>query len=306
MTPNPITQGFRAVLRDPAIYLVEILWRWSFAVVALALLLGVGFILMGPLNLGDAFAFAWRTHDSRKLGFLALKVVLTLGGQLLTAAIALPIAIIGVWSFLSAAGRRSIIKRLAPEAMPLRFGSMLAVQSLRGVLTWMAFLLLLAAFAGGLYVATRGPKPDLLRFYLTVMPAVVVIGASWLALNWYLSVAAIFGREGQSFRGAFRQARQTVRRQRSDFAGAGFVFLLLRVVLLLVALAVFGLTSGLAGSAPQSYFAVMMGLVLFYCAVADFLYVSRTAAYLALAAAHREPDVVELLAASSRLSTRES
>jgi hypothetical protein len=172
---------------------------------------------------------------------------------------------------------------------------------LRGLISWFALVLLFAATISEAFIATRGTQPDLVLYYLMVMPTVVLISVSWLILNWYLSLAAIFGREGQSVRGAFREARQTVRRQRSDFAGTGFVFLLFRTVILLIVVAICGLTSGMAGTAPQSYFVVLMVISLAYFAVADFLYMARMAAYLALAAAHVDPAGPILVATSSAL-----
>jgi hypothetical protein len=118
-------------------------------------------------------------------------------------------------------------------------------------------------------------------------------------VNWYLSLAAFFGREEQSFRSAVRQARQTVRLQRSDFAGTGFVFLLFRTMILLIAVAICGLTSGMEGTAPQSYFVLLVVVSLAYCAIADFLYMARMAAYLALAAAHVDPAAGPTLVATS-------
>ena len=118
-------------------------------------------------------------------------------------------------------------------------------------------------------------------------------------LNWYLSLAVIFGREGQSFRGAFRQARQTVRLQRSDFAGTGFVFLLFRIVALLVALAICGLTSRhVTARRRKPISRCVMIVTLVWCAISDFLYMARMAAYLALAAAHVEPGGPKLVVSS--------
>jgi hypothetical protein len=134
-----------------------------------------------------------------------------------------------------------------------------------------------------------------------MLPSVILISAFWLTVNWYLSLATIFGHEGQSFRGALRQARQAVREQRSDFAGTGFVFLLFRTVILLIAVAICGLASGMAGSSPQSYFTLLMIVSIAYLAVADFLYMARMAAYLALAAAHVDPAGPKLVATSSAL-----
>ena len=300
--PNPITQGFRAVTRDPAIFLVEILWRWSFALLACLLVFGVGLMLLGPLHMGRAWDSAWQSRDPQKMAQLIVAVVLFLGIKVITiAVIGIPLAIALIWSILSALGRFVTVKRLRAGLTSLRFRSIFALQLLRGLVGWFSFVLLLAATIGEMLIATHGPQPDLVLYYLMMLPSVILISAFWLAVNWYLSLAAIFGRDGQSFGGALRQARQTVRQQRSDFAGTGFVFLLFRTVILLIAVAICGLTSGMAGTAPQSYFVLLMVVSLAYLAVADFLYMTRMAAYLALAAAHVDPAGPKLMATSSAL-----
>jgi hypothetical protein len=286
--PNPITQGFHAVRRDPAIFLLEILWRWSFAIIAIFLLLFTGMLLLGPLNVGPSFSSAINTHNASKLGIIVLSIVLRLGAKLIAAVIIIPIVIALIWSFLVAAARRITVRRLRPAQPPLGFRAMLALQLLRAFTTWIACLLLVGSIAGAIYVATQQARPDLTLFYVIAMPLVLVISVLWLIFNWYLSVAAIFGRDGQSFRGAFRLTRQTVRRQFSDFAGTGFVFLLLRVAVLLIVVAICGLASGMMTSAPDSYSALMMAVALICFVTLDFLYASRMAAYLALAAAHAE------------------
>jgi hypothetical protein len=299
-TPNPITQGLRAVMRDPAIYMVEILWRWSFAILACLLVVGVGLTLLGPLHVGPVWDNAWRSRDPQRMSQVLLGIVLILGVKvIIAAAIAVPLAIALLWGILSALGRFVTVKRLRGGLTSLRFRSILALQLLRGFVGWFSLILLFAATFGEALIASRGPKPDLLLYYLMMLPSVILISAFWLTVNWYLSLAAIFGREGQSFRGAFRQARQTVRLQRSDVAGTGFVFLLFRIVILLIATAICGLTSGMAGTAPQSYFVLLIVVSLAYFAVADFLYMARMAAYLALAAAYVDPAVGPKLVATS-------
>jgi hypothetical protein len=299
-TPNPITQGLRAVMRDPAIYMVEILWRWSFAILACLLVVGVGLMLLGPLHVGPVWDNAWRSRDPQRMSQVVLGVVLILGVKvIITAAIAVPLAIALLWGILSALGRFVTVKRLRAGFTSLRFRSILALQLLRSFVGWFSLVLLFAATFGEALIASRGPQPDLLLYYLMMLPSVILISAFWLTVNWYLSLAAIFGREGQSFRGAFRQARQTIRLQRSDVAGTGFVFLLFRIVILLIATAICGLTSGMAGTAPQSYFVLLIVVSLAYFAVADFLYMARMAAYLALAAAYVDPAAGPKLVATS-------
>ena len=304
--PNPITQGLRAVWRDPVIFLLEIVWRWSFALVTVLLLFAAGVMLLGPLPIGDSWSTAWHSRDPRRIGGMIFITLSLLGGKAIIAAIVVPVVIAVFWSVLSALGRSVTVRRLHGGVTPLGFRSILALQFLRAFVTWLSVVLLIAAIVGEALIATRGPRPDLALYYLLVMPSVLLLSVFWLTLNWYLSLAAIFGRQGQSFRGAFRQARQEVRLQRSDFAGTGFVFLLLRTVALLVALAVCGLTSSMAGSAPQSYFTLLMVVSLAYFAVVDFLYMARMAAYLALAATHVEPGGPKLVASSSILPAENS
>ncbi|HEY2116103.1 MAG TPA: hypothetical protein VGJ51_13485 [Candidatus Angelobacter sp.] len=299
--PNPITLGIKAVWRDPALFLVEILWRWSFVIVACFLIASAGAILLGPLHIGNAWDSATRSRDPQRMGQLALMVLLILGVKAIVAAIAVPLAIALLWSIFSALGRFVTVRRLRSGLASLRFLGILALQLLRGFISWFSLILLAAAIFGETLIATRGPRPDLLLFYLMMMPSVVVIAAFWLVCNWYLSLAAIFGREEQTFRGAIHQARQTVRLQRPDFAGTGFVFLLIRIALLLVAVAICGLTSGMAGTSPQNYFVLLMVVLLAYLVAAYFFYMSRMAAYLALAAARVEPSGPKLVAASSVL-----
>jgi hypothetical protein len=256
-------------------------------------------MLLGPLHVGKAWDSAWGSRDPQRMGQLLVAIVLLLGVKLIIAAIAVPLAIALLWSILAALGRFVTVKRLRSGLTSLRLRTVFALQLLRGLISWFALVLLFAATISEALIATRGTQPDLVLYYLMVMPTVVLIGVSWLILNWYLSLAAIFGREGQSFRGAFRQARQTVRQQRSDFAGTGFVFLLFRTVILLIAVTICGLTSGMAGTAPQSYFVLLVVVSLAYFAVADFLYMARMAAYLALAAAHVDPAAGPKLVATS-------
>ena len=304
--PNPIAQGIKAVWRDPALFLVEILWRWSFVIVACLLIVSAGAILLGPLHIGNAWDSASQSRNPQKMGQLALMVLLILGVKAVVAAIAAPLAIALLWSIFSALGRFITVRRLRTGLSSLRFRSILALQLSRGFISWFSLILLAAAIFGETLIATRGPRPDLLLFYLMMMPSVVLIAAFWLVCNWYLSLAAIFGREEHTFRGAIRQARQTVRLQRPDFAGTGFVFLLIRTALLLAAVAICGLTSGMAGTSPQNYFVLLMVVLLAYLAVAYFFYMSRMAAYLALAAARVEAGGPKLVTASSTLPVENS
>jgi hypothetical protein len=304
--PNPIAQGLCAVWRDPLIVMLEILWRWSFGLVACLLLFAVGAMLVGPLPIAKRLPEALGSHDLQLIGVIFAGIVFRLGSKLIVAAVAVSITIALVWAILSGLVRSILVKRLRAGLTLLRFRSIMALQFLRSFLAWFCGMFLLATIAVEIGTATHGPKPDLLLFYLMAMPSIVIVSVIWLVANWYLTLAAIFGWQEQSFWGAFRQARQTVRLQRSDFAGTGFVFLLFRATALMVAVAICGLTSGMSGSAPQTYFTLVMVVSLAYFAVSDFLYMSRMAAYLALAAAHVEPGGPKLVASAPSLPAENS
>jgi uncharacterized membrane protein (DUF485 family) len=296
--PNPITQGFRAARRDPALFLLEILWRWSFAAIALLLLFCAAVLLLDRKQ-WDNLAWAVSTRNPLIIGVNVFTTWLFLGKKGIVALAAVPFVIALVWTWLAAPARRITAGRLR-TAGPLRFRTMLALQMLRAFVFWIAYLLLLTAVALAIHFATKGGKTDLSIFYGVAVPSVVLVILIWLILNWYLTMAAVFGQKGQGFGSAIRQARQTVRKQRSDFAGTAFVFLLFRLVVLLIAVAICGLNSKMTGTAPQTYVILLVVVVMAYSVVCSFLYIARMASYLALAAEHVEPGSPKLVASTVR------
>lgn len=284
--PNPITQGLRAAGSNLRIFLLEILWRWLFAITAALLALWACRIMLTQLQVMDWVLTAWRTQNFRMLALAGLSIVIKPLPSLLPvlfelAALALGLGLL--WSLLAAFARRITLRRLEPARAPLGFFAMLLVQWLRALSTVVGSLLWLASLLMAVYFATKGTHTDLGRFYLIAIPSTLVLTTIWLLVNWHLSQAAIFGRAGQGFFPALREARRNIRRHASDFAAIAFIFLLLRLVLALIALAIIGLTSSMMATAFQSYLKLCVIVLLGYCFIADFLYISRTAAYLALA-----------------------
>jgi hypothetical protein len=285
--PNPIAQGFRATVRRPALFLLEIGWRWLFWALAALIAFQTFLLILNQLQLSDLAARGWRTQDYRLLAAVGLNIVIKPAAvllRLLFKIIALALALGLLWSVFAALARRITVRKLEYGREPLRFGGMLTVQGVRAMATVLAGLLLIASLVAAIYFATKGPHTDVVRFYLLVSPAAVLIVGIWLVVNWYVSQAAMFGRTGQGFRGALREARRNIRRHSADCAGIAFIFTLLRFVLLLIALAVVGLGSSMMARAPQAYYVLVLGVLVGYCLLADFLYIARTAAYLALAA----------------------
>jgi len=306
--PNPITQGFRAASRNLPIFLLEILWRWSFAIAAVLLAFWACRIMLTQLQVMDSVIFSWRTQNYRMLAFAGVSILIKPLASLMPVIlelIALAFSLGLLWSALAAVARRITLRRLDPARSPLRFGGMLVVQWLRAFLTVMALLLWLGSLLAAVYFATKGTHTELGRFYLIAVPSTGVLATIWLILNWHLSQVAIFGRAGQGFFPALREARRNIRRHASDFAGISFIFLLLRLVLALIALAIIGLTSSMMATHLQSYMKLCVIVLLGYCFIADFLYISRMAAYVALAA-QPDPLAAEMGIIDPELSVEES
>ena len=165
--PNPITQGLRAVARDPVVFLVEILWRWCFGILACVLIFGVGAMLLGPLHIGNAWDSAWQSRDLQRIGQLVLMILLILGKKAILAALAVPVALALLWSVLSALGRSVTVRRLRASITFLSFRqrflrSSIYAHLLPGFLPFCWW----QPSSGEALIATRGPKPDLLLYYL--------------------------------------------------------------------------------------------------------------------------------------------
>src|SRR5579859_5784427 len=50
MATNPLRDGFRDVLNDPALLLIEIAWRCSFGLIAFFVCAAAGLLLLGRVN----------------------------------------------------------------------------------------------------------------------------------------------------------------------------------------------------------------------------------------------------------------
>jgi hypothetical protein len=277
---NPLTHGFRAVLRDPTILLAEIAWRWCFGAIAFFLLFGAAMVLMGSVTLSNDDTLAWRSRDPYLVAEALLRLYDAIGGKVLKiAAVVLPVITI-LWTVLGSAGRTLTLKRLAKREV--RFRSILALHCWRAFFLWLAVVVLVAAIAFASNVSSRGSgQPDLFLYYGLAIWSLLLIGGLWATVNWYLSLAAVCC--AQSGAGSVKSFRQAVRFSRTyggDFGGVSLMFAVLRLVAIAVAFVLCALPSRLAATVPNIYKGWVVLVSLAYFVVADFLYISRFAAYM--------------------------
>src|SRR3954469_10787561 len=202
--PNAINEGFRAVVRLPALLLAELAWRWSFGLAAMVLI-GIGVrevqhavtisptdeMLLGtmqPMLMGEAWA-----HILRQAMPLMWRV----------AAILMP-ALSVMWVAAATLGRAVTIRRVldhfaeksessAPMAK-MRWGAMTALHAFRATVMLAVFLGYLGAgvVASRFVQVSEGGAPNLQAAWIVFVMIFTVIVFVAAAINWVLSLAPVF------------------------------------------------------------------------------------------------------------------
>jgi hypothetical protein len=278
-TKNPLTYGFGAIRRDPALLLIEILWRWCFG--AMALLLFLGFLAMQPGSTATGDTSGWSSHDPLLIAQAFLHLLIGLGGRPLQVALALLLVATILWTLLGAAGRTFTLSRL--EGSVVSFRSILALQGLRAVFVWLAGATLARTIVLDARLAARGAKPDVFLYSALAIWSVILIVALWGIVNWNLSLAAVCcAKNAGGFGRSIRQALALDRSHSGDLLGVSLVFTVWRLIVMAVAFVLWFLPSGKMGTAPRAYFAWFVTATLAYFAASDLLYLARMAGYLAI------------------------
>ena len=281
---SPFTSGFRAVLHDPVTLLIEVAWRWCFGAMAGALLFLGWRMALATLTVSAADHNAWQSRDAYLMAMAGINVMATAGGKLARAAMAVLPALSVLWVLISAVGRTLTVRRIAGGQRRIFFRPILALQLWRALLAWVTLAAMVAAVLSAALVANRGPQPDYVMYYSLALPMVGAAVVFWSVVNWYLTTAAAWvGKEmdgkpaGASL--AMRMAIGFSYAHRGDVAGLNIMFVLLRLAMLAVAFVLCALPAGLARAAPAGYTGWVVAVSLAYFVVADFMHVSRLAAY---------------------------
>jgi hypothetical protein len=279
---NPVGQSFRMVLRDPAILLTEIGWRWSFGALATLILLLSSLSLLGSIHLSPTDRAGWRSNNPTLMAQALASVLSESGFSVLKQAVWVLPAISLLWCVFAAAGRAATLNRLSN--CDVSFRSTLALHCSRALVMWIAGAGLAGALIMSARISMRGAEPDLWLYYALAFWSAVLIGGLWATANWYLSVAGLCCLHcGDGFLKSTRQAVRLARTQGSELGGISLIFGVVRLGVLLIAFVLCALPSGFMATAPRGYTAWVIAVSLVYFAVADFLYISRLAAYLIVA-----------------------
>jgi hypothetical protein len=291
---SPTLEGFRLMVRQPLFGMAEIAWRWSLGTVFwLALAFSAGeYLKTLPVSNGELRLLRTRhpvlvadaiAHIFRGSSWRAAQSVIVLAGTLAIA-----------WIVLSALARAAIIKSLlgyfrADAALPVEepcrvpLHSLFGLSFLRVAVSVPAVIGFVGAFFFASAVSPSGnPAPG--SAFLVFLSLVLFLWLAWSVLNWFLSLAAIFVVvEGQHTFQAIGSAVDLCRRRMGSVLAAGIWFGLGHIVAFVLATSLVAFPLGFAGIFPAG---IVLGgvllITLLYFAAADFLYVGRLAAYVAI------------------------
>ena len=277
---SSIRKALAAIAEQPALPLAEIAWRSCFAAAAatLAAVTVLEYLNSIPVSWGERLLL----ESEQPLLALAAVAHALRGSAARFAGVAI-VAGTGVailWMLFAALGRLVTLQALLPDAR-------IAYRPLLGLSFLRAGLFLAAVLAGGGTLILGGFAGSPGDAAPSVVQAAVLIACIWLVwalLNWLLSVAAIFiARDQQDTFGAMAAAVDLIRSKFGGLMLTSLPFVMLHYLALAAAIAsgvlVFDVMARVSPEAGWALVAIAAG----YFAYADFLYITRLAAYVELA-----------------------
>jgi len=277
---TPARAGWRIVLENPKLFLIELVWRWSFGALALLLAIQACAIVLQRITVSDATWTALHSQDLTSVANAMAELILAFWKVFCLVLAALLLATAVVW-FLAASWGRAATLRVLKRSGALRVvaGSNL----LRILLVMLTALATVLVIAGAALFSARfsvNPnEPNLVLYLLIVMVALPIIALVWAALNWVLSLAPLFSVRGkkQVF-ASLAAALRNLRANRKAYWSVSGVYGTVRCIAL-TAIIVLGIILGALGE-NWIVLSLVVALVLLYFAFADLLYIGRLAAYL--------------------------
>jgi hypothetical protein len=307
MQISPTAEGFRTAFRRPSFTLAEITWRWVVGATATVLFFFGFFEYLNtlPVNNGELLFL-----KSRQPYLISQAIAHILRGSWNRAVLSLTLAALLLallWMIAASLGRFATVRAILDhvhrqiaqkanaagldvgdtrgedERAPSPLQALLRLNFLRVSLA----LATIVAFFGVSIVASFAssdahPAPGLV--FLIFLPLAALVGLAWFALNWLLSLSAVFAvRDRKDAVGAIAAAVGLCR----DRTGAVFAVStwtgLAHLVAFVAATTVVSVPLGLAGFLPWRLVVLgVLAVTLAFFAVADWVFTARLAGYVAI------------------------
>ena len=306
---SPTAEGFRTAFRRPSFALAEITWRWVVGVTA-ALLIVFGFLEYLdtlPVNYGEMLFL-----KSGQPILISQAILHALRGSLPRGILSLLVAVLLLvlfWIVAATLGRATTVRAMldfirrqiavktatlgsdvSSATEPMAHTSAWEIVATLARLNFLRVSLALAtmtAFLGasilaGFVSSDKDPRPAFVFFLF--FPLALLIGAAWFALNWLLSLAAVFAvKNGEGPVGAISAAVSLCRERPGAVAAVSTWTGFAHLVAFVGATTAVSIPMGLAGLLPWRLVVLaILAVTLAYFAVADWLYTARLAGYLTI------------------------
>jgi hypothetical protein len=278
MSNNALRGGFREVLRDPALLLIEVAWRWAFGTICIVVCAVLA--IMATKNAGASrFTFSSNSQMNPWESAQAIaSFLVSLGAALLRAGLFAAVLLAFCWVVLSALGRRATLLRSGlGKGADLRgcFGisTVRALLTLGAVFAWVVAGLVAGAAAA---VTNTNGLPNLGVILLILAPALLVIVGAWSVANWYLSLAPLY--EEGSWTQAVASVWRLTKLHRDEVLEISIATGVIRFVLFVAALMLSFAVSAVITN-PRVFAWDFVAIALLYFFAADFVSIARLAAF---------------------------
>jgi hypothetical protein len=281
------------MLWRPTFGLAEIAWRWSFGFACWTLLAFSFFEYLRSLAVTRGDLLLLRSRQPILISEAIAHIFGGSGFRVVQTIVILATGLAIGWIVVASLGRAATIRallgyfresensRAARGGSPLH--SLFGLNFFRVAATLAATIGCLAALLLGRAVSPAGnPAPG--SAFLVFLSVVLLVWLVWSVMNWFLSLAAVFViAEGQDTFGAIGSAVALCRNRPGSVFAAGTWFGLAHLGAFVLATSMVAFPLGLAAVLPAGI--VLGGVIvvtLLYFAAADYLYMGRLAAYVAI------------------------
>jgi hypothetical protein len=297
---SPTLEGFRVAFRQPSLTFAEIAWRWTIGATASALLAFALFEYLDTLPVTRGDLLLLRTRQPALVGQAIAHILRGSLTRVVTAGLLGSLAVISLWTLAASIGRTATVRALLRcfaerrEALtksqnidtPARSGSLrtlLGLNFLRAALLLAAILALQAAAILTGFVSTAAhPRPGLA--FVLLVPLATLVCLLGFALNWFLSLAAIFAvRNHANVFDALYAAVAFARERMGAVLAVSSWTGLAHFAIFIGASTVISMPLAFLQIAPwRLIVAVIIMMSLVYFALADWLYMARLAGYVCI------------------------
>lgn len=289
---SPTLEGFRAIIRRPSFGFAEISWRWSFGAAVTLLILFSFFEYLTTLPVSRLDLLLLKTRQPALVGQAFAHIFQGSSIRLVHTMAILVFGLIAMWIAIAALGRAATVTALSgyfqsesdsKQPKKWRLRPLLGLNFFRVTAVLAAALGCVTAFlVGRAALPSDYPAPG--AAFLVAVTVLLLVWLAWSVVNWFLSLASVFAVvAGRDTFGAISAAVDLCRHRTASIFAAGTWFGLAHIAAFFIATSVVAFPLAFARVLPPA--AVLGGVLvvaLLYFAVADFLYIGRLAAYVAM------------------------